>query len=106
MILDAVRTPERPLPSQDELGLLARNDPRLAAKKFEGLLASMLLSEMRKTLPSGSFFGDAPGADLFDGLLDQTLGDELAEQGGFGLAASVEETLNARAEDLARKGAS
>ncbi|HYC77046.1 MAG TPA: rod-binding protein [Planctomycetota bacterium] len=73
----------------DDADALRRLKPAEAAEKVEGLFASMLLAEMRKTLPSGSFFGAASGADVYDGLLERTLGEDLARNGGFGLGAAL-----------------
>lgn len=70
--------------------------PAEAAKKFEGLFASLLVSEMKKTLPSGSFFGGGTGADVYDGLLERHLGESLAEGRGFGLADFVERSMEGR----------
>ena len=36
------------------------------AKKFEELIATMLIKELRKGLSEG-FFGDGPGSDTFNG---------------------------------------
>lgn len=80
----------------DDVAALARLGPDEAARKFEGLFASLLLSEAKKTLPSGSFFGGGPGADVYDGLLERLFGERLAEQGGFGLADFVRADLARR----------
>jgi Rod binding domain-containing protein len=85
-----------------------------AAVAVEGIFMSMLVGEMKKTLPGGGFFGDAPGSDVFDGMFERLMGEEMAKKGGFGLAAFVEEGLKARSEthqektpkaDLERTGA-
>jgi len=59
-----------------------------AAKKFEELLGSMLIKEMRRGVSDG-FFGTAPGADIFEGWLDEHMGKALARDGVFDLVASV-----------------
>jgi Rod binding domain-containing protein len=81
----------------DDLLALAAATPEVAAEKFEGLFASVLLSEMKKTLPSGSFFGGGPGADVYDGMLERLFGERIAEQGGFGLARFIKEEAARRA---------
>jgi Rod binding domain-containing protein len=68
-----------------------------AATAVEGIFVSMLVSEMKKTLDGGGFFGDAPGSAVFDGMFDRMMGEELAKKGGFGLAAFVSDTLKAQA---------
>ena len=57
-------------------------------------VVSMLVSEMKKTLGEGGFFGNSPGSQIFDGMFEQLMGEEMARQGGFGLAKYVEANLN------------
>lgn len=81
-----------------------------AAAAVEGMFVSMLVSEMKKTLPGGGFFGETPGSEIFDGMFDRLMGEEIAKKGGFGLAAFVEETLKTHQAtrsktDLERTGA-
>ena len=59
-----------------------------AAAKFEALLATTLVKEMRKTLPEG-FFGSGAGSDVFDGWLDEHVGKALAQSGGLDLAGMI-----------------
>jgi Rod binding domain-containing protein len=81
-------------PSGDGLAEEVRGaTPAEVGKRFEGLFASLLLSEMKKTLPSGSFFGGGAGSDVYDGMLERTLGERLAEGGGLGVAAFIERTM-------------
>ena len=68
-----------------------------AAEGFERLRATMLVREMRRSLPEG-FFGSGPGADTFEGWLDEHLGAALAEGNALGLAESLR-------ADLIRKNA-
>ena len=66
-----------------------------AGKKFEGLLATMLVNQMRKSLPEG-FFGKGPGADSFGGWLDKSIGDALADSWDVGIAGMVKTSLDAK----------
>jgi Rod binding domain-containing protein len=59
-----------------------------AAQRFEELFASVLVKEMRRSLPDG-FFGDGAGKDVFEGWFDEHVGRALAERGGLGLADTV-----------------
>jgi Rod binding domain-containing protein len=65
-----------------------------AATAVEGMFMSMLVGEMKKTLGEGGFFGNAPGSQIFDGMFEQLIGEEMAKKGGFGLAKFVEASLN------------
>ncbi|HKE00461.1 MAG TPA: rod-binding protein [Planctomycetota bacterium] len=67
-------------------------DPKVAAAKFEAVLGGMLLSEMRKA--SGiQLFGDGAGAQVFEGMFDQMLGEAITAGRGFGLARDVEASI-------------
>ena len=59
-----------------------------ASQRFESLLATMLVKELRQTLPDG-FFGDGPGADVYAGWMDKHLGDALAGSDALGIAGMV-----------------
>ena len=81
---------------QQELGgPIAPDEHANAGKKFEGLLATMLVNQMRKSLPEG-FFGKGPGADSFGGWLDKSIGDALADSWDVGIAGMVKTSLDAK----------
>ena len=65
-------------------------------KKVESLFASILVKELRKALPDQGFFGSGPGADVFNGWMDEFLGEQLARDGALHLAGRVETALNER----------
>lgn len=68
-------------------------DSQATARKFEGLLLSNLVGQMRES--SGvHFFGDTPGSQVFEGLFDQFYGEALAARGGIGLAKQVSESMD------------
>lgn len=74
-----------------------------AAQRFEELLATLLVKEMRKALPDG-LFGDGPGADVYEGWFDEHLGRSLARDGGLGLAETVRESLVRKAASIDAQG--
>ncbi len=88
-------------PTDRELDALKNVSPAEVGRRFEGLFASLLLSEMKKTLPSGSFFGGGPGADVYDGMLERTFGDRLAEGNGLGIGEFIERNLREKLSDVA-----
>jgi Rod binding domain-containing protein len=67
-------------------------DPKSVAARFEAVMASILLSEMRRG-SSLQLFGESAGAQVFEGIFDQMLGESLAARGGLGLARSVEDSI-------------
>ncbi|MCB9916267.1 MAG: hypothetical protein H6828_14150 [Planctomycetes bacterium] len=69
------------------------------AKKFEELIATLLVKEMRKGLPEG-FFGKGVGSDTFDGWLDTTLGSNLASSWDLDLAGMVKTDLDRKQAQL------
>jgi len=59
-----------------------KTETRAVAEKFENLFVSMLLREMKKSLPGGSMLPGASGAfSAFETLFDQHLSDALTERG-------------------------
>jgi Rod binding domain-containing protein len=70
--------------------------PQSAAKRFEALLATQLVKEMRRSLDEG-FFGNGPGSDVFEGWLDEHLGEALTRGRGLGLADSIAHDLGEKA---------
>lgn len=80
-----------------EAGALARaGEVDDAAKRFEELLATMLVREMRRGVEQG-FFGEGAGSDVFEGWLDEHLGKSLARDGVFDLAQAVRVSLSGSA---------
>ena len=74
-------------------------DPREAGEKVESLFATMLVKELRKALPEEGFFGSGPGADVFNGWLDEFMGEQLARDGSLDLAGRVTAALEEREGD-------
>ena len=68
-------------------------DAAKVAKDFEGVFASMMLKEMRNTLEPGSLFGE-DSSDIYGGMFDQYLGQQMTESGGFGLAQMIRDGLS------------
>lgn len=66
--------------------------PEEAAEKFEGLLMTMLVKELRQSLPGDGLFGSGPGAAIYEGLFDQALAESLSSGGGTGLRQSLLES--------------
>jgi flagellar protein FlgJ len=71
-------------------------DPALreAARRFEGLFVTKLLqSALGGESTGGGLFGQGPGSDVYQGLLETFLSDHLSRGGGLGLAESLARTL-------------
>lgn len=82
-----VSTVQLGLPTTDTLRRLenrigrvdAQAAPDETVKKFESVLSTLLVKEMRRSLPEGFFGGGADG-DIYSGWLDEHVGQSLAER--------------------------
>ena len=70
----------------------ARGKAEEAAAMFEELLGTLLVREMRRGLSEG-LFGSGAGADVYEGWLDQHVGQSLADSGALDLARSIRMSL-------------
>lgn len=76
----------------DARAAAGRGDAAQAAAQFERLLSTLLFKEMRRGLSEG-FFGAGTGADVYEGWLDEHLGNALSEGRGLGLRLALEREL-------------
>lgn len=58
-----------------------------AAASFESYMLETMIKEMRKTIPEGLF--QSTGVEMFSGLFDQAIAQQIAAAGGLGLARSM-----------------
>jgi Rod binding domain-containing protein len=79
-----------------------RGDAERASKMFEELLATLLVREMRHGVEDG-FFGKGPGADVYEGWLDQHVGQALARSGSLDLAQSIRVSLDDKSAQAAKE---
>lgn len=87
---ELVRTAQQTVEGVDKDS--ASDEVRRAGKKMESLFATMLVKEMRQALPEG-FFGKGPGADIYEGWLDEHIGKSLTEGRGLGISELLERTI-------------
>ena len=59
---------------------------------FESVFASTMLKQMRQSLEPGSMFGQDSG-DVYGGLFDRFMGDQLTKGQGLGLARMIEASI-------------
>jgi hypothetical protein len=73
------------------------DDIEETSRRLEGVFVSSLITRMREA--SGvQFFGGTPGAQVFEGVFDEMLGDSIARGRGIGLYQQVERALRDREE--------
>ncbi len=65
--------------------------------QFSKLLATMLVKEMRQALPDG-FFGEGAGSDIFNGWLDEHIGNSLAERDGLRLEDMIAHSMQTKVD--------
>ena len=66
---------------------IRRKDLREAAQQFESYMATLLIQEMRKTVPDGLF--SSPAMETFSGILDQEISTRISGSGQLGLAEQL-----------------
>lgn len=68
-----------------------------AAKKLQAVFTTLLVKEMRKSLPEG-FFGEGPQGDIYSGWLDEHVGQSLAERDTLHMQEFVTRSLADKAK--------
>lgn len=71
--------------------------PAETAQKFEALLATMLVKEMRRAVPEG-FFGEGAAGDIYSGWLDEHVGQALANDDGLHMRDMLEKSVRQKVE--------
>lgn len=107
--LDQLQLPTPPSGDDAHVARLKRasekGDAKDTAKQFETLFATMLVRELRRSMPEG-IFGDGPGADVYEGWFDEHLGNALAQRDSLGLAGMIRTSIGhaQAAKDAAAAG--
>ena len=97
MQVDFVKT----LPDFGDMAVNIRQGASLEklAQEFEAIMVTQMLQVMRESVGSSGLFEDAPGKDLYMGMMDQEVARALVVQGGgFGLAQHIRQALERRAQ--------
>ena len=66
------------------------------AADFEAMLLSLLLQQMRKTIPKSGLLGEEAGCEVYQELMDQALAEEISEGRGLGLREMLIRSLSSR----------
>ncbi|MDZ4772652.1 MAG: rod-binding protein [Planctomycetota bacterium] len=66
--------------------------PAETAEKFEAMLATMLVKEMRRAVPEG-FFGEGAAGDIYSGWLDEHVGQTLAGHDALHVREMIEKSV-------------
>jgi len=70
---------------------------RKACASFESFMVYYMLKTMRKSVPQGGLFGNMPGKDTFNMMLDQKIAEKATERkgGSLGLQKVLYDQLSA-----------
>ncbi len=64
-----------------------------AAQDFEAVLLNMVLKAMWKTIPESDLFEKNSATEIYEGLMHSSLSEEMASNGGFGIAKVLVQQL-------------
>ncbi|ODS32170.1 MAG: Peptidoglycan hydrolase FlgJ [Candidatus Scalindua rubra] len=57
-----------------------------ATQNFEAVLLNMVLQAMWKTIPESGLFEKNSATDIYEGIMQSSLSEEMARNGGIGIA--------------------
>lgn len=66
-----------------------------ACEDMESLFVHQLIKEMRATIPKSGLFGKSQAQDIYTGMLDGQLAQEIAQSRGLGLSTMLMRQLGA-----------
>ncbi|MGR3292739.1 MAG: rod-binding protein [Candidatus Scalindua sp.] len=64
-----------------------------AAQDFEAVLLNMVLKAMWKTVPKSDLFEKNSATQIYEGLMHSSLSEEMARNGGMGIAKVLAQQL-------------
>ncbi len=64
-----------------------------ACKQFEALFLSSLVQQVTRPAEGKGLLGDGPGSEVLNGLVEQTLSEQIAKSGGVGVAERMIESF-------------
>jgi len=65
-----------------------------AAQDFEAVLLNMVLKAMWKTIPKSGLFEENSSNQIYEGLMHSSLSEEMASNGGLGIAKVLAQQLS------------
>jgi len=67
-----------------------------ACKDFESILVSQMLKSMRESVSKTDLFGSSEKEEMFQGMLDNEIAQQMSEKSGFGLGDAIYAQLSRR----------
>ncbi len=71
-----------------------------AAQDFEAVLLNMVLKAMWKTVPKSDLFEKNSATQIYEGLMHSSLSEEMASNGGLGIAKVLAQQLKKEQKKL------
>jgi len=71
----------------------ADTDLQEACEQFESLMLNFMIREMRATVPEGTLLPRSMAEEIFTGMLDEKVADEMAQNGGIGISRMIFDQL-------------
>ena len=75
-------------------------DVQKAAQDFEAVLLNMVLKSMWKTVPKSDLFEKNSATNIYEGLMQSSLSEEMASNGGMGIAKVLAQQLRREQKKL------
>ena len=102
LYIDPLAAAAPSMPDSDDLRNKFRE--RKALEELEHLFISMLMKEMRNSVPTDGLFGESTELRTYTEMFDDAASAEMAKAGQFGIAKMMEQQLRMREmqEQLAR----
>ncbi len=75
------------------------NEIKKVAQQFESIFINQVFKEMRKTVPESGLF-DSYAMDMFQGMLDEEMSNELSKGNGLGLRDMIYKQLSSLDEKI------
>jgi flagellar protein FlgJ len=74
----------------------SKNDAKLhkACQDFESMMVSQMLSQMRQTVQKTDLFGSSEHEEIFQGMLDNQIANNVAQSGSMGIAKMLYEQIS------------
>jgi flagellar protein FlgJ len=96
--LKAARADKNPAAGKSDLPHRHQSGDGLqkACEQFESLLLNMMIREMRATVPESTLLPGTMAEEIFSGMRDERIADEMAKNGGVGISRMLFNQLSSR----------
>ncbi len=69
-------------------------ETKKAAQNFEAIFINMLIQSMWKTIPESGLFEKNSATNIYEGIIQSTLSEDIANNGGLGMAEMLYRQIN------------